>query len=249
MPKNPNILDQVVLLDGGSVKTQGGTAIISVAADGTPTVTGAEPGADSITTAMLQDEAVTMQKIETNNVSGVIGFDSGGAPTIIDSFVANAVLKDNGTGATPSFGFLNALNFEIPGEAGTKNVMKLACFTYDFDVDGGTIGTITPAATVEIPSGAVVVPHLCFYRVETTCTSAADTATIAIILPTDGTIIPAVAINDAANPWDQGGHVPTSVSSSLIPVTTAARNVQVQIAVQNLTGGKFSFAIPYIEIG
>lgn len=239
------VFNRDIELSGTSRIVKGSTVI--VAADGS--VSGATPAANSITTAMLQDGAVTPQKMSSNNVSGLLGYDSGGAPTQIDGFVAGAVLKDNGSGATPSFGFLNATNFETPGEAGTKNVMKLACFTYDFAVDGGTIGTITPAATVEIPNGATVVPHLCFYRVETTCTSATDAATISIILPTDGTIIPAIAISDAANPWDLGGHVPTSVSSSLIPVTTAARNVQVQIAVENVTGGKFSFAIPYIEIG
>lgn len=239
----------IVFEPGARILQREANGSITVVKDGDGNLSGADPADGSITTAKLADSAVTPQKMASNNVSGLLGYDSGGAPTQIDAFVANAVLKDNGTGATPVFGFLNALNFETPGEAGTKNVMKLACFTYDFAVDGGTIGTITPFATVEIPNGAVVVPHLCFYRVETTCTSATDAATIAIILPTDGTIIPAVAISDAANPWDIGGHVPTSVSSSLIPVTTGARNVQVQIAVENVTAGKFSFAIPYIEIG
>lgn len=229
-----------------AIKKTDGTVVQVIDEEGNVTAT---PADGSITTAKLANGAVTTQKMASNNVSGLLGYDSGGAPTQIDAFVANAVLKDNGTGATPTFGFLNALSFETPGLAGTKNVLKSACFTYDFAVDGGTIGTITPVATIDLPSGATIVPHLSFYRVLTTCTSATDAATIAVIVPTDGTVLPAIAINDASNPWDQGGHVPTSVSSSLIPVTTATRNLQIQIAVENLTAGKISFNIVYQEIG
>lgn len=241
----PKVFNRDIELSGTSRIVKGSTVI--VAGDGS--VPGATPATNSITTAMLQDGAVTPQKMSSNNVSGLLGYDSGGAPTQIDGFASGAVLKDNGAGATPSFGFLSALSAETPGLAPTRAIFRTACFTYDFAVDGGTIGTITPASTIQIPTGSIIMAHLAFYRVLTTCTSATDAAEIAIIVPTDGTVIPAIAISNVANPWDIGGHAPTSISSSLVPVTTAARDFQVVISVENVTAGKFTFTVPYLEIG
>jgi len=120
-------------------------------------------------------------------------------------------------------------------------VRKTALALYDFSVDGGTEGTITLASTATLPDNAVVTDVT--INVITTCTSSGDAATIAVQLPTDGLLTTAVAISDAADPWDAGVKVGTTVT---LKMTTGARAIELLTAGgQDLTAGKFEIAVGY----
>lgn len=139
----------------------------------------------------------------------------------------------NGTGI-PASAVANSA-----GVAGTF-VPKVALAVYDFAVDGGVIGAITLANTVALPDNAVVTGIT--YDVLTTCTSATDAATIALSVPTDGALTTAIAISNAANPWDAGAHL---VNTALPKKLTAARNLQITVAAEAITAGKIVFAVQY----
>lgn len=110
---------------------------------------------------------------------------------------------------------------------------------YDFSVDGGAQGAISLDDADELPSGYLVFGFT--YNVITTCTSATDAATVSLTIPTDGDLIAAVAISNAANPWDAGAHAAGQYNRAA--VTTAARTPQVTVATEDLTAGKIEFTI------
>lgn len=128
------------------------------------------------------------------------------------------------------------------GVGGLFPCPKMALCLYDFSVDGGAQGAITLSSNATIPDNAIV--ELMNYHVVTTCTSAADTATIKIGLATDGDLSTAIAINDGANPWDAGGHLASGLTP-LVKKTTAARAFVMTVATQDLTAGKICFAFRY----
>lgn len=171
----------------------------------------------SITTALLNDLAVTAGKIAADAVT---------TAKILDANVTNPKVADT-TGA------------------GQLAISKIAVVKYSFAVDGGTAGTITLSGSPTIPDKAVVWVES--YRVLTTATSAADTATIALQLPTDGALTTAIAINDGSNPWDAGAFVmgQGGLVSPLPKTTTAARVPSLLVATQNLTAGIIEFQLRY----
>lgn len=114
---------------------------------------------------------------------------------------------------------------------------------YDFAKDGGAIGAITLKA--KIPAGAIVFGG--FTEVLTTLTSATDAATGALHIEGANDLKSAVAISDAANPWDAGRVALVPVfSAATTKKTTAERNVIFTIAVEALTAGKFAVHILYV---
>lgn len=100
---------------------------------------------------------------------------------------------------------------------------------------------------ISLPIGAIV--HQSWVDVITTFTSAADTATIAIGIPTDDVagIFAAIAINDGSNPWDAGLHagIQNGTVANFSNKTTAAREVQANVAVQALTAGVMNVFVTY----
>src|SRR5487761_1903113 len=76
--------------------------------------------------------------------------------------------------------------------------------THVFDPSADTSQRTVAAHTLigdAIPHGATILR--CFHRVETTFTSAADTATIGLSLDGwTGDLVTGIAINDGSNPWD-----------------------------------------------
>ena len=113
--------------------------------------------------------------------------------------------------------------------------------TYDFDVDGGTIGTI--GSGVFLPNNLVVCQSA--YNVETTCTSeGADAGTMAIT-STDVTVNAAIAISDGTNPYDagsfEGDHQWDTPGGW--EKTTSRQELNFVIAVQNFTAGKFTVLV------
>jgi len=130
---------------------------------------------------------------------------------------------------------------------GDLYVAKEAIVVYDFAVGGGTAGVIALAGSPTIPDNAVV--WVDSYEVMTTLTSAGDTATLTLGLPTDGDLFTAIAINDGSNPWDIGfavqGLKALAAASQTPKKTTAARLLQATVGVENVTAGKVVFHLRY----
>lgn len=126
------------------------------------------------------------------------------------------------------------------------NEKRVARATYDFAEHGGAISTIGLGVT--LPDNAIVVRA--FYEVLTTLTSAGDTATIAVTIPTDDVagIVAATAINAGGNVWDAGHHeaIQTGTAATFSEKCTAARELSVTIAVQAVTAGKFILWCEYV---
>lgn len=115
---------------------------------------------------------------------------------------------------------------------------------------------------VFIPKGAVIVNS--YYKVDTTFTSAADTATIAIATEGAGDLTAGIAINAAGDVWDAGLHgcLPGSYAEATVAgdtaildaarkaasfiLTTALREVTFTVGVQALTAGKLTLFIEYV---
>jgi hypothetical protein len=131
---------------------------------------------------------------------------------------------------------------DVADSAGLQGlyVQKYALGVYDFAVDGGASGAIVLTNAATLPDNAVVTAIT--YDVLTTCTSAADSGTIAISVPTDGALTTAIAISDGTNPWDAGAHL---ANVGLPKKLTAARKLGITVATQDLTAGKFVFAVQY----
>jgi len=123
---------------------------------------------------------------------------------------------------------------------------RIARATYDFSEHGGAQGTIGLGVT--LPDNAVVTRS--YYEVLTTLTSSTDAATIAIDIPTDdvGGIVAAVAISDAGNPWDAGYHegIQDGTVANFSNKCTAARELSVTIATEDVTAGKFILWAEYV---
>lgn len=153
----------------------------------------------------------------------------------------------------------------------TKREAKVIFDTAKTDASGVSNTTVAAHAQgVYIPSGATIVNA--YYVVNTTFTSAADTATIAIKVEGTGDLVAGIAINDASNVWDSGsggsgasngahGCLPGSYAEATVAgdtaildaarkaasyiVTTDTRAVTFTVGVQALTAGKLTLMIEY----
>ena len=86
-----------------------------------------------------------------------------------------------------------------------KRLIKVVFDTADTDSAGAANTTVATHPTgVFIPDNAIITNA--FYEVNTTFTSAADTATIAIMAEGANDLVSAMAINDGTNVWDFGIH-------------------------------------------
>lgn len=116
---------------------------------------------------------------------------------------------------------------------------------YDFAVDGGAVGTIKISVD-KIPVNAIILGGLVEVDVAPTSGGA---GTLAVQVESAGDIVAAAAVSGA--PWSTTGR------KSVIPVftgatsvkTTAARDINVVIAVAALTAGQVDVTLAYIDLG
>lgn len=122
-------------------------------------------------------------------------------------------------------------------------VMRVACATYDFAVQGGATGAKKLGVT--IPKGAIIWESL--IDVVTTCTTASsDAGTMAISVASANDIVSAIAVSDGSNPWDSGRHAGVPVGSAATCIKlTADCVVTATIATQAFTAGKFHIWLMY----
>lgn len=221
MPKNPLYADNLIVQDGGVIKTSAGTEIVSVSSAGVPSIKANIQDSLAEGSIYVGDSAGVTSEVTP---AGDVTISGTGITTIEASSVTASKTLD-------AFGF------------GGLYVKKSAAAVYDFDVDGGVAGTITLTDTATLPDNAVVTGLT--YDVITTCTSAADAATIKLSVPVDGDLSTAIAISDGTNPWDAGAHL-GSVITPVALKTTAARALQIDVAGgENLTAGKVIFIVDY----
>ncbi|HEY3314476.1 MAG TPA: DUF2190 family protein [Bacillota bacterium] len=130
---------------------------------------------------------------------------------------------------------------DLPADVGVKRTVKAL---YDFAVHGGAIGAI--GLGVYIPIKAVITRT--YVEVLTTLTTAgADAGTIALHAEAADDIVAAIAVSNAANPWDAGMHEGVSTgTAATFKKTTAARQITATIAGQAVTAGKFYVVAEYV---
>lgn len=139
------------------------------------------------------------------------------------------------------------------GKANTRDglfALKVAKVTFNPSANTAQRPIGAYALGEALPMGAIVVGG--FIQVNTTFTSAgADAGTIAISIEGANDIVSAIAISDGSNPWDAGKHaiIPkaNTPESTSITTTTATRKITATVAVQNLTAGKATIMLYYVQ--
>lgn len=181
--------------------------------------------------------------------SGDVTMTNAGVNAIAAGVIIDADVKSDAAIAYSKLALTGSV-LEADLVAATSDALhsrRMARATYDFSVDGGTQGTIGSGVT--LPDNAIITS--CWYDVTVQFTSADDTATIAINIPTDGDVQAAVAIGDGANPYDPGLSLcdtkgTDNDSPATFLKTTAAREISWVIAVQDVTAGKLQLFLEYV---
>ncbi|MDI9885908.1 hypothetical protein QMZ92_16360 [Streptomyces sp. HNM0645] len=120
---------------------------------------------------------------------------------------------------------------------------KYARGLYDFATDGGASGDITLRGDT-IPSAAIITDAL--IHVDTALTSG-GAATVAIKVESAADINAADAISGA--PWSSTGAKRGDFTATTAPIkTTAARSIVATVGTADLTAGKFSVLVEYVEL-
>jgi len=142
--------------------------------------------------------------------------------------------------ADDSVGSAELIDDSVGNSALGAVIPKHIKVTYDFDVDGGGQGALPIGGGTQIPDNAIITN--CYFELETTITSGGS-ATIALGYETNtDAFIGATAYNNAAFTGT------VSAKTNDLPIKTSAAHLPlVTIATADLTAGKFSLYIEYIE--
>ena len=234
----------------------GTAAAVTMSGDATIANTGA---------VTIAAEAVTLAKMADLTRGSIIsGQTADNRPTALDAKTSGRILVGDGTdlaSVAVSGDVTLAANGAVTIGAGKVTEAKMLAITadglhakriaratYDFAVDGGVVGDI--GLGVSLPDNAVVVRS--WYTVLTNFTSADDSATVAISIPTDDAagIVAALAISGEGDIWDAGHHegIQVGTATTFSEQTTAARELTLTIGVQNLTAGKLILFCEYVVL-
>lgn len=209
-------------------------------------------------------KAVTLAKTADLAQGSIYTGQAGNRPAALNAKTSGQILVGNGTdlvsvavSGDATLAATGALTIAagaveesmlIAQSADGLHAKRIARATYDFAVDGGTAGS--HGLGVTLPDNAVVVRS--WYTVLTTFTSADDSATIAISIPTDDVagIVAATAISADGTPWDAGHHegIQVGTAATFSEQTTAARELTLTIGVQDLTAGKLILFCEYVVL-
>lgn len=123
---------------------------------------------------------------------------------------------------------------------------KVARGDYDFAVKGGAQGTIALMGQLGIPKGALVVTGKIIVD---TAVLSLGSATVAVQVESAGDIVAATG----KATWTLGvknvlpADTTGSISASTAVLTTAARDISIVIGAADLTAGKFSVILEYLD--
>jgi hypothetical protein len=246
------------LADGKILVGNGDNVAVDVTMSGDATL--ANTGAITIA-----NEAVTLAKMaDLARGSIITGQTANNRPTALDAKTSGRILVGDGTdlaSVAVSGDATLAANGTLTIAAGAVeesmliaqsadglHAKRIARATYDFAADGGAVGSIGLGVT--LPDNAVIVRS--WYTVLTTFTSADDSATVAISIPTDDIagIVAATAISAGGNVWDAGHHegIQVGTAATFSEQTTAARELTLTVGVQDLTAGKLILFCEYVVL-
>ena len=147
-----------------------------------------------------------------------------------------AAVTLSGDATIDNTGVVSLSGFDHSTE-GLEKIEKVAVVDYDFSAEGGSQGTI--GLGTSLPDNAVVTKVI--EDITTDYNSSGNTGTLKLVLPTDGDL----SSNVTADGSNAGV---SSVLPSGTPVkTTAARELSVTIATEDLTAGVSRFFVFYVE--
>lgn len=112
--------------------------------------------------------------------------------------------------------------------------------TYDFSADGGTAGAIALTTTHTVPDNAIITYAI--LEVETACTSAGGTGTIAFQAESAGDLLAAVDADTLSGLVDG---VPDNTAANAVKMT-AATAISVVIGTEDLTAGVVHCHVFYV---
>lgn len=161
----------------------------------------------------------------------------GNASTITSVSMSGDATIDNAGALTIAAGAVEEAMLQVP-TADSLSVQRVARCTYDFGVDGGTVGAIDLGVT--IPDNAVIVRS--WYEVITGMTSAGNAGTFAISVEGANDVVTAVDADTVSGRVEgiQDGTIAASIK------TTGAKAITFTIAVEDLTAGKVVFFLEYV---
>jgi hypothetical protein len=176
----------------------------------------------------------------TNGTSGSFANYAGPGSLLID-ITTGTIYRNSNTKASPVW---SALSGPVANGAGGLGAVGNAKMTYDFAVDGGAIGPITPTNSPTLPIGAIILGGTIDI---TTPLTSSGAATIAVGLGT-GAQVAALKAATAVASYTAG-------QMAVIPVFTAATYVKVAaataltltVAAFALTAGKFDVNVVYVQ--
>lgn len=120
---------------------------------------------------------------------------------------------------------------------------KYAVAVYDFETDGGAQGDITLRGDT-VPAGAIVVDAL--LQVDTAPLGGAG-ATLSLGVGSAGNLQTAAAV--AGAPWSTTGPKRLTFTATSAPIQTGAdAAVIATVGTADLTAGKFTVVVEYVEI-
>lgn len=215
-----------------------GAVILTINEDGSVTFASSNfaIGAGAIGTTELADLAVTAVKIALDTIDSTL---------LADNAVGGEHVQDNAVDSEHyTDGSVDEEHLQVPTTDGL-GAYRIARATYDFAVDGGTVGAIGLGTT--LPDNAIVVGG--FIDVLTTLESSGDSATIAISVEGADDIVFAIAIDNVADAWDAGFQaiIPKANTPESTGVKTAsAQEITATIAVEDTTAGKFVVWLFYV---
>jgi len=214
----------------GKILVGDGTDVASVAVSGDISLTNAGVtaiGADKVGVAQLKSSEFSAAQI-------IVG-DSGGDPAVV-SVSGDVSLADDGA-VTIAAGAVEE-SMLASNTADALNAKRIARATYDFSVDGGSVGAIGLGVT--LPDNAII--QRAFIDVVTGMTSAGGAGTIALHAEGAGDILAAVDA-DTLSGIEEG--IQDGTAANMVKCT-AARELTATIAVEDLTAGAFVLFVEYV---
>lgn len=201
----------------------------------------------------LKSDQLDLKDQILENVAGALSWN-GHTVTGPDGIITARSLNDGGeTATTLVIKGTKTISLDSNGKdidiklppSGT--IKAIATGTYDFDVSGGTAGTIAIPGT-SLPKNAIVTNA--WYDVITTLSSATDASQVSLGIASDDSdgLLAPIAINHASNPWDAGVHaaIQDGAVANFANKTGDARAIEIKIAGEALTAGKLNVFAEYV---
>ena len=136
---------------------------------------------------------------------------------------------------TGAWDFTQTSSFAIPGAL-------VGHATYNFAVDGGVVGAITPAVNFTLPNKAILLGGVLDF---TTAVTSGGSATVAIGTTAGSSVTSILAATAKGSCTGLVAMVPVFTNATYVKMT-AAGQIQITVAVANLTAGVCEIFVYYV---